>query len=342
LKYGEHGLPLMGGGDWNDGMDQVGEHGKGESIWLAFFLYRILKDFSDLAVRHNDKAFADLCESEAQRLHDNIEKHGWDGNWYLRAYFDDGSPLGSAHNDECQIDSIAQSWSVLSGVGSQERTAMALESAYNKLVDKQPADIIRLLYPPFDKTNMEPGYIKGYIPGVRENGGQYTHAATWLIMAFAKMGNANRVWELLSKIIPVNHTLTQSAAATYKGEPYVIAGDVLAPPNTVQAGWTWYTGSAGWMYRLMTETVLGIRLKDGKLHIEPCVPDVWTSFKVVYRYGSSVYNISFTKHLESGELNFAIDGQMHEAGPISLTDDGGQHEILVNMYQGNSKVISIK
>ena len=250
FRLGEHGLPLIGSGDWNDGMNLVGEHGKGESVWLGFFLYEVLMQFTEVARTRGDHSFVERCQREAAQLRQNLEQNGWDGGWYRRAYFDDGSPLGSASNPECQIDSIAQSWSVLSGAGDAGRSRLAMEAVDKRLVRRDHA-LIQLLDPPFDKSDLNPGYIKGYVPGVRENGGQYTHGAIWAAMAFAALGDSRRAWELLAMINPVNHARSPEAIATYKVEPYVVAADVYAlSPHTGRGGWTWYTGSAGWMYRL--------------------------------------------------------------------------------------------
>ena len=272
LRFGAHGLPLMGCGDWNDGMNLVGQHGKGESVWLAFFLYDVLMQFAELARQRGDVDTADKYTLEAGRLRGNIEEHGWDGEWYRRAYFDDGTPLGSAVNSECQIDSISQSWSVLSGAGTNERMTQAMENLDRRLV-RRDARLIQLLDPPFDKSDLNPGYIKGYVPGVRENGGQYTHGAIWTVMAFAAMGDAKRAWELFALINPVTHADTPEASALYRVEPYVVAADVYAvPPHTGRGGWTWYTGSAGWMYRLITESLLGLRLDSGQASLRTVPP----------------------------------------------------------------------
>ncbi len=292
LKFGEHGLPLIGSGDWNDGMNLVGEHGKGESVWLGFFLYEVLMRFTEVAGARGDMSFVERCQREAAELRRNIEQHGWDGEWYRRAYFDDGSPLGSASNPECQIDSIAQSWSVLSGAGDHERSRMAMEAVDERLVRREHG-LIQLLDPPFDKSALNPGYIKGYVPGVRENGGQYTHAAIWAAMAFARLGDSRRAWELFTMINPVNHARSTEETATYKVEPYVVAADVYAvPPHTGRGGWTWYTGSAAWMYRLIVESLLGLRLEVDKLRFAPCLPADWKGFKMHYRYRETVYHIA--------------------------------------------------
>ena len=263
LNFGEHGLPLIGSGDWNDGMNLVGEHGKGESVWLGFFLYDVLMRFTEVANARGDISFVERCQSEAAQLRRNLEEHGWDGAWYRRAYFDDGSPLGSSSNPECQIDSIAQSWSVLSGAGDHERSRLAMDAVDQRLVRREHG-LIQLLDPPFDTSSLNPGYIKGYAPGVRENGGQYTHAAIWAAMAFARMGDNRRAWELFTMINPVNHATSAEEAARYSVEPYVVAADVYAvPPQTGRGGWTWYTGSAAWMYRLIVESLLGLTTGSG-------------------------------------------------------------------------------
>jgi cyclic beta-1,2-glucan synthetase len=326
LKRGEHGLPLIGTGDWNDGMNLVGEHGKGESVWLGFFLYQVLTRFADLASRHGDSGFSVRCQSEAAQLRQNIEQHAWDGEWYRRAYFDDGSPLGSASNPECQIDSIAQSWSVLSGAGDAQRSRLAMDALDCRLVDRDHG-LIKLLAPPFDKSNLDPGYIRGYVPGVRENGGQYTHAAIWAAMAFAAMGDSARAWDLFGMINPVNHSLSREAVAAYKVEPYVMAADIYAvAPHTGRGGWTWYTGSAGWMYRLIVESLLGLRLEIDKLHFAPCFPAEWTEFKVHYRFRETVYHITVQKSPDhNGEINVKLDGVPHDDKAVQLTNDLHEH-----------------
>ncbi len=333
LTAGEHGLPLMGSGDWNDGMNRVGEHGKGESIWLGFFLYHVLTKFAEVARVRGDFSFAERCQNEAARVRDNIEQHGWDGEWYRRAYFDDGSPLGSASNSECQIDSIAQSWSVLSGAGDDKRSHMAMAAVDKHLVHRSDA-LIQLLNPPFDKSNLDPGYIKGYVPGVRENGGQYTHAAIWTVMAFAALGDSRRAWELLAMINPVNHGSTPEAIATYKVEPYVVAADVYAlSPHIGRGGWTWYTGSAGWMYRLITESLLGLRLEVDKLRFTPCLPAPWKEFKMHYRYRETVYHIVVRQTpLPAGGKTVTVDGLDRTDGTIPLVDDHQEHTVEVGIH----------
>src|SRR6202034_1124821 len=244
---------------------------------------------SILAGRRGDKIFAGLCETQAKTLQENIEKNAWDGQWYRRAYFDNGEPLGSASNPECQIDSLPQSWAVLSGVGSQDRIRTALEAVAHRLVRRE-ARLIQLFDPPFDKSTLEPGYIKGYVPGVRENGGQYTHAAIWSIMAFAMAGETARAWELFRLINPILHAQEPKDVARYKAEPYVIAADVYSvAPHTGRGGWTWYTGSAGWLYRAGIEAVLGLRLRGVVLTLAPCIPARWPHFEIALRFGRARY-----------------------------------------------------
>jgi cyclic beta-1,2-glucan synthetase len=337
LQFGEHGLPLIGSGDWNDGMNRVGIQGKGESVWLGFFLCEVLHQFGDLARLHGDPAFADLCASEGMRLRENIEQHGWDGTWYRRAYFDDGTPLGSKDNSECQIDSISQSWSVLSGAGDPERARMAMAAVDEQLVRREHA-LIQLLDPPFDQSDLDPGYIKGYVPGVRENGGQYTHAAIWAAMAFAALGDSRRAWELTTMINPANHAKSQEAIGTYKVEPYVMAADVYAvAPHIGRGGWTWYTGSAGWMYRLIVESLLGLRLEADRLHLAPCLPAHWEGLKIHYRFRETVYHIavSQTRAGESGKGGVAsvtVDGVERHDKVIPLVDDHQEHSVAVTVH----------
>jgi len=332
LRFGEHGLPLIGSGDWNDGMNTVGEHGTGESVWLGFFLYEVLMRFTEVARRRGDVPFAERCRREASHVRENIEQNGWDGEWYRRAYFDDGSPLGSARNPECQIDSIAQSWSVLSGAGDAERSRMAMEAVDKRLVRREHA-LIQLLDPPFDTSTLNPGYIKGYVPGVRENGGQYTHGAIWAAMAFATLGDSRRAWELLAMINPVNHARSPEAIATYKVEPYVVAADVYAlSPHTGRGGWTWYTGSAGWMYQLIVESLLGLRLEVDTLRFAPCLPVDWEGFTVHYRYRETVYHIRVLHTgAGDGETSVTVDGVERYDKAILLVDDRQEHSVEVRI-----------
>lgn len=329
LRFGAHGLPLMGCGDWNDGMNLVGQHGKGESVWLAFFLYHVLTQFTELARSRGDFALADRYAVEAGRLRGNIEEHGWDGEWYRRAYFDDGTPLGSATNEECQIDAISQSWSVLSGAGTQERTDLAMQSVDRRLV-RPDASLILLLDPPFDKSTLNPGYIKGYVPGVRENGGQYTHSAIWTVMATAAMGDSEHAWELFSLINPISHGSTPAEIATYRVEPYVVAADVYGiEPHTGRGGWTWYTGSAGWMYRLIVESLIGLHLEVDKLRFSPRLPASWTEFQVHYRYRQTFYHITICRGAGDSEHHLTLDGVALGQDYITVVDDGRDHKVVV-------------
>ncbi len=332
LKFGIHGLPLMGSGDWNDGMDKVGELGKGESVWLGFFLYEILGKFELLAATQKDAEFAILCKTEAEKLSKNINANAWDGEWYRRAYFDDGTPLGSKQNEECRIDSISQSWSVLSGVGTAERTQKAMDSLNKFLVDRNNG-LIKLLDPAFDKSSLNPGYIKGYVPGVRENGGQYTHAAVWAMMAFAKMKDNKTVWELFSMTNPVNHALNAQAVKKYKVEPYVMAADVYGvAPHQGRGGWTWYTGSAGWTYQLALQYILGLRREAEKLYLNPCVPDDWQDFEINYRVGErTFYHLIVNNEHKTGETVYRVDGALVKENYITLIDDGLKHEVRVTL-----------
>ncbi len=332
LQFGVHGLPLMGSGDWNDGMNLVGEHGKGESVWLAFYLYDVLTRFAQHARKRGDTAFADKCLAQAGTLRLRIEDSSWDGAWYKRAYFDDGTPLGSHENDECQIDALPQSWSVLSGAGDRNRALTAMDSVHQRLVRRDPG-MIFLFNPPFDKSALNPGYIKGYIPGVRENGGQYTHAAIWTVMAFAALGETERAWELLTLINPISHASTPEAMETYKVEPYVVAADVYAvPPHTGRGGWTWYTGSAGWMYRLITESILGVNLEVDSLRFTPCLPPHWKEFKIHYRYRSTFYHI-VVRNGGGGKFvrRVATNGLDQPDQLMKLIDDGQTHDVEVDI-----------
>ncbi|OZA51139.1 MAG: cyclic beta 1-2 glucan synthetase [Hydrogenophilales bacterium 17-61-76] len=332
LRFGSHHLPLMGCGDWNDGMNLVGKDGRGESVWLAWFLVENLELFAGLARDRNDQEFAALCNAQATLLRSNIEAQAWDGAWYRRAWFDDGTPLGSSTNDECQIDSISQSWAVISGGGDPVRARQAMTAVDQRLVrrDKQ---IIQLLDPPFDKSDLEPGYIKGYIPGVRENGGQYTHAAIWTTMAFAMQGDTERAWELFAMINPVNHGSTAEAIKRYKVEPYVMCADIYGvTPHTGRGGWTWYTGAAGWMYRLSVETLLGLNLEVDHLRIAPCVPAHWDAYTIHYRYRETVYHIHIRRVGEAGQVRrTTVDGVDQADTRIPLVDDRREHYAEVDL-----------
>lgn len=328
LRWGPHGLPLMGAGDWNDGMNRVGEHGRGESVWLGFFLCEVLRSFAPLARRGGDEAFAQRCDDERRALAARLDEAGWDGAWYRRAYFDDGTPLGSAAGAECRIDSISQSWAVLSGVAGDERARQAMDAVETHLV-RADAGLVQLLDPPFDHRGPNPGYIAGYLPGVRENGGQYTHAAIWVAMAHAALGDAERAWRIVDLINPVHHGRSAAEVTVYKVEPYVMAADVYsAAPHGGRGGWTWYTGSAAWMYRLLVESLLGLSLRtdaDGpRLELRPCVPDAWPGFEVDYRHGSALYRITAAR---GGPAGLQLDGEPLPGTDLPLRDDGAVHEV---------------
>jgi cyclic beta-1,2-glucan synthetase len=341
MRFGEHGLPLMGSGDWNDGMDKVGEHGKGESVWLAWFFYTILKQFLPLAENRNDTPMTELITKTADELKENIDRHAWDGEWYRRAYFDDGTPLGSAENDECKIDSIAQSWSVLSGAGEKNKMRTAMASADKYLVNKE-AGIIQLFDPPFDKSVLNPGYIKGYVPGVRENGGQYTHAAIWLVMAFAAMGDTEKTWELIQLINPINHGSDPESIQEYKVEPYVIAADVYGVPlHKGKGGWTWYTGSAGWMYQLVLESFLGLRKEKDTLYFKPRVPSEWKTFTVIYRYVDTIYRINCNQLPVGGAgAKLVLDGHELSDRKLPLQNDGATHNVELYFFVKGPGVVT--
>ncbi|HKH62010.1 MAG TPA: glucoamylase family protein [Flavitalea sp.] len=330
-RFGEHGLPLIGAGDWNDGMDRVGNKGKGESVWLAFFFYDVLIKFTAIASNNGDILFAEACRKEAATLQSNIEKSGWDGEWYRRAYFDDGTPLGSKENLECRIDAIAQSWSVLSGAGSDERKKMAMNSLDKYLV-KRDLKIIQLLEPPFDAHGPNPGYIRGYVPGVRENGGQYSHAAIWALMAFAAQKDREKVWELFSMIQPIQHALDADAVQVYKVEPYVMVADIYAnQSHKGRGGWTWYTGSAGWMYQFIIASLVGIELKKDQLSFNPCFPYEWSSIQIQYKYGKSLYHFTVFQLRTTTESWWKGESSEGKGNIIPLTDDGLEHRFEVHI-----------
>lgn len=336
LKFGEHGLPLIGSGDWNDGMNTVGNKGKGESVWLGWFMHSILMKFAPLCKSMGEEERADRYTAVAQEIAKSIEENAWDGNWYLRAYFDDGRPLGSIQNSECQIDSLSQSWAVISGAGNRERINIAMNSLENYLV-KRDDGLIKLLTPPFDEGDLEPGYIKSYVPGVRENGGQYTHAACWVVMAFALLGDGDKALELFNLINPINHAKTQIELSKYKVEPYVISADVYSvEPHIGRGGWSWYTGAAGWMYRIGIEYILGFKKHGEWLLIDPCIPKVWSEFEIKYRYKDTLYYISVKNPdgINKGVKKVVIDGEELKEKVIELSDDGKEHRVEVIL--GNS------
>lgn len=336
LRFGVHGLPLFGGGDWNDGMNLVGHQGSGESVWLAFFLYDVLNRFGRLAELRGDHTTADRWSIEAGRLRANVDDNAWDGSWYRRGSFDDGLPLGSASSAECQIDSVSQSWAVLSAAAPQTRAVEGMNSVDALLVSR-PDRLVKLLAPPFDTAVLEPGYIKGYPPGVRENGGQYTHAAVWAAMAFAALGNHARAWDLFWLINPVSHGNTPEAIATYRVEPYVVAADICSvAPHAGRGGWTWYTGSASWMYRLLVESLLGIEREGTTLRLSPHPPRDWPAYTIRYRYQQTTYRI--TVHhpghgvREPGPIRtMLIDGVLQADHTIHLMDDSHEHIVEIEL-----------
>jgi cyclic beta-1,2-glucan synthetase len=337
---GVHGLPLIGVGDWNDGMNRVGVEGRGESVWLAWFLVATLRPFAEHARARGDIIAADTLLAQAREYADAANREGWDGAWYRRAYYDDGTPLGSASNEDCRIDSIAQSWSVISGAGDPEKAAQAMASLETHLVDRE-LGLIRLLTPPFDKGPMDPGYIKGYLPGVRENGAQYTHAALWAVQAVAEQGRGERAFDLFQMINPLQHTATPEGVERYRVEPYVVAADVYTSPGQPgRGGWTWYTGSASWMYRVGLESILGFRRRGGFLFLEPVVPSSWPSFSVEYRYGATLYRIEVEQpgriREEGAEviMEGGLDGAAVAGGAIPLVDDGKTREVVVRPRRG--------
>jgi cyclic beta-1,2-glucan synthetase len=332
LAVGSHGLPLIGTGDWNDGMNRVGQDGQGESVWLGWFLHSILWEFAKIADARGDHKRAETWRLHVSALKAALERDGWDGEWYRRAFFDDGTPLGTPHDRECRIDSIGQSWGVLSGAAEPARGARAMAAVDQHLV-RRPENLVLLLTPPFDKTDHDPGYIKGYLPGVRENGGQYTHAAAWALLAFAALSDGDKAGELFRMLNPINHTSSRAGVQRYKVEPYVAAGDVYSEsPHIGRGGWTWYTGSAGWLYRGAVEWILGFRLRGPVLSIDPCIPRNWPSYSVRFRYHSTTYNIRVENPsgVSRGITLVEMNGKPVPTAPnVPLVDDGEDHQVRV-------------
>ena len=331
MPVGKNGLPLMGAGDWNDGMNRVGHLGKGESVWLGWFLYTTIETFMPHVDSRKQKARGNRYRKHLDNLRKALEEKAWDGDWYRRAYFDDGTPLGSARNEECRIDSIAQSWSVISGASDPYRMGRAM-AAVDEYLIRRGDGLVILFTPPFDKGSLNPGYIKGYVPGVRENGGQYTHAAIWTMIAFSMLGDGERAGELFSLLNPINHSSTRAGLHKYKVEPYAAAGDVYAvPPHNGRGGWTWYTGSAGWMYRAGLESILGFKLQNDRLEIDPCVPRWWREFEITYRRGRAVYRIKVENPLgvSRGIVSVEVDGEIKDS--IALVDDDKTHHVRITM-----------
>jgi cellobiose phosphorylase len=332
-RLGAHGLPLMGTGDWNDGMNRVGAHGKGESVWNGWFFVSVLRAFGELAERRGEAGDASWCRQHAEELRSALETHAWDGAWYRRAYFDDGTPLGSDQNDECQIDAIPQAWAVISGAADPAHARSAMDAVQERLVRSNDR-LIKLFDPPFDKGRLEPGYIKGYVPGIRENGGQYTHAATWVALAAALQGKGERALDLWNLINPVTHAATPDAVEHYKVEPYVVCADVYgAPPHTGRGGWTWYTGSASWLYRVAIEAILGFHLHGDELSFAPCIPPRWPGFEISYRHRSATYRVIVDNAAGTGSGVKAVemDGERMPAGIVPLSDDARTHTVRVQL-----------
>jgi cyclic beta-1,2-glucan synthetase len=336
MRLGAHGLPLIGSGDWNDGMNRVGAQGKGESVWLAWFLIDCLRSFARIADARGDQPRSIRYRAQADKLSAAVEEHGWDGSWYLRAFFDDGTPLGSSKSRECQIDSIAQSWGVISGAADPERGRRAMESVHERL-SRRDDGLILLLAPPFDEGPVAPGYIKGYLPGVRENGAQYTHAAAWVVLATALLGDGQRAFELFQTLNPIQHARDRKGVHRYKVEPYVVAGDVFSqPPHIGRGGWSWYTGSAAWLYRVGLESILGLRRSGDRLTLDPCIPPEWKGFVITYRFRSATYRIEVENPhgRVRGIATVCLDGQRCEDATIFLADDGRNH--VVRVFMGDS------
>lgn len=328
LKFGEHGLVLMGSGDWNDGMNEVGNRGKGESVWLSWFLYKILVDFSPICREQGREDLAEKYNKIAENLKEQINANAWDGEWYKRAYFDDGTPLGSIENDECKIDSISQSWSVISEAGDEVKSEKAMNSLDNYLIDKENG-IIKLLTPPFSKGELKPGYIKSYLEGIRENGGQYTHAAIWVGIAYAMMKRGDKAFSVFEMLNPINHSRTDSEMKKYKLEPYAISADIYTNPLHIgRGGWSWYTGAASWMYRFGIEYILGIKFRGKKVIVEPCTSSNWNEYTLEYRVNDTIYNINVK--LNSGkEKKIIIDSVLEEGNSFTINEDGKFHFIEV-------------
>jgi len=326
----------MGTGDWNDGMNRVGEHGKGESVWLGWFLHTILWEFAKVADSRGEHKRAEVWRLHVSALKAALERDGWDGEWYRRAYFDDGTPVGSAGNAECKIDSIAQSWGIMSGAAEPGRAARAMGAVDQQLV-RRPEGLILLFTPPFENTQHDPGYIKGYVPGIRENGGQYTHAAAWTVIAFAALGDGDKACEVFRMLNPIAHTSSRASVQRYKVEPYVVAGDVYAEsPHVGRGGWTWYSGSAGWLYRAGLEWILGFRVRGQVLCVDPCIPRNWPGYSIDFRYHSATYKITVKNPLgfSRGIASTSIDGKVLVGrANILLADDGAAHQVLIVLGQ---------
>jgi len=331
-NFGVNGLPKIGIGDWNDGFSTIGPEGKGESVWLGFFLYQILTEFVSIAEYKEEKDLANRYKEIAEQLKKSLNTNAWDGRWYKRAFADNGDVYGSVENDECRIDSIAQSWSVISGAGEEEKQLQAMESLESHLIDKENG-IIKLLDPPFVKGKLEPGYIKAYLPGVRENGGQYTHSAIWAIIAEAMLGKGDKAVELYRMITPIEHARTKETSNKYKVEPYVIAADVYGSQNLAgSGGWTWYTGSSSWYYLAGIQYILGLKIYHNTMSFNPCIPKEWLEFSIRYKFGESIYNIKIKNpnRRNSGVSRVILDG-IEIKNKIILDGSGRVHNIEVEM-----------
>jgi cyclic beta-1,2-glucan synthetase len=330
---GQHGLPLIGSGDWNDGMNRVGIGGRGESVWLGWFLYATLVRFAAMSERMEDRARVETLRRQAEELRAAVEAAAWDGSWYLRGYYDDGTPLGSAASAECRIDSVAQSWAVLSSAADRARAAAAMTATLQHLV-REEAGLVLLLAPPFTAAHSDPGYIRAYPPGIRENGGQYTHAAIWALWALAELGDVERAVALLQRLLPIRHALTPEAMVRYRVEPYVLASDVYAaPPWSGRGGWTWYTGAAGWAYRLGLEAILGLRRCGGAWRVDPRIPAEWPGFELVLRDGATVVRIVVDnpRGANSGIERMLLDGEAISPPVLPRLEDGRVHEVRITM-----------
>jgi cyclic beta-1,2-glucan synthetase len=334
LGVGAHGLPLIGGGDWNDGFNHVGRGGRGESVWLGWFLHTVLWECAKLAEARGQPGRAEAWRLHVVALKAALEREAWDGGWYRRAFYDDGAPLGASAAAQCRMDSLAQSWGVLSGAADPARAARAMAALGGELV-RRPDELVLLFTPPFDHPARDPGYIQAYLPGVRENGGQYTHGAAWSVMAFAALGDGDMAADLLRMLNPIHRSASPAGALHYRVEPYVAAGDVYSEaPLAGRGGWTWYTGSAGWLYRAGTEWLLGFRLRGSQLCLDPCIPRHWPEYSLAFRYGAARYTLQVAnpRGVSRGISALLLDGTPRNATePIPLIDDGRPHQIQATL-----------
>jgi cyclic beta-1,2-glucan synthetase len=341
LRFGIHGLPLMGTGDWNDGLNKVGNQGRGESVWMGWFLRVVLLQFIPIVEGRGDRERANVYRREADRLLQAVEREAWDGKWYRRAYFDDGSPIGSSKNDECQIDSLAQSWAVMAGADPQHAN-QAMRCVEERLIRTNDR-LALLLEPPFDHSNPSPGYIQGYPPGIRENGGQYTHAATWVVQALAMQGLGTQAVKLFDLLNPILSSANEAAVDRYQAEPYVVAADVYSNPQHVgRGGWTWYTGSAAWMYRVAVESILGLQLRGDRLSLAPCIPKDWDRYEMAIHRGRTTWRIRFSneQQVESKNTEILIGGIAMPDEGIQFVDDGGEHIVDVTLRNTSTQSAS--